>query len=1024
MKPEFTYHLSLSHLHVGCEKPHAYFIPFDTRRAADTENRASSSRFVSLCGEWDFTFYKTVRDLPDFTAADYTPAGDRLPVPMSWQMALGRGYDAPKYINFNYPYPVDPPFVPDENPCGLYERDFLLTEEALASQTAKLIFEGVDSCFYVFINGIFAAYSQVSHMTTEIDLTPFAKAGSNRLQVVVIKNCDGSYLEDQDKFRLSGIFREVYLLFRDKTHVTDLYVRGVPTADFTRATVKAEIETNGLLPLSYALVSPDGKTLAEGDVTADGKASLSLSVDKPSLWSDETPVLYALYIKAGNEIIKQNVGIRLFEIKGRVLYINGKKVKAKGVNRHDSHPRLGAATPMDHMLRDLYILKAHNVNMIRTSHYPNDPRFLELCDRLGFYVCDETDIETHGFVTLGIWDRLTNSPDWTEAYLDRAERMFERDKCRTCVLMWSVGNESCTGLNHRKMSEYFHRRDPECIVHCEDASRYYESHYMHGNTPEDKAKMNCDYIDVESRMYPSLEQSLDWYLKNPKIEKPFFLCEYCHAMGNGPGDLEAYWELIYKYDCFFGGCVWEMTDHTVDIGTPGAPKYTYGGDLDEGPHDGEFCVDGLVYPDRKPHTGFLEYKQVIRPCRATFDAAKSTVTLKSTRHFTTLEDLDLYWSVERNGKTVKQGRIASLNVKPGVRRTYALPLGDLSALDGACYLTLSYRTNEAKPWAEAGYEVGHEQFALAAAKAPTAREKKPTAPLALNASDRAFIVTDGAVTYQIDRQSGLLTSVTDGGKELLTSPVTPNIWRAPTDNDRVVKAKWLAAGYNRMQVKCYDVSAARAQDEIVVTAHLSLGAAVKLPLMKLTVAYRFKAGEGVTLDTDATVAKDNPFLPRLGYAFVMREGTEMLRYFGLGPVESYQDKRHAAKMGIYSSTVTDHFEHYVRPQENMAHDGTLWLTLANEAGHGLLLTKAGDTEAISFNASHFTTEMLTAAAHDYELVPMAKTAVYVDYKQSGIGSNSCGPELAKEWRLDQTEYSFSFRLLPACVNDVDGFDYL
>ncbi|MBO5754864.1 MAG: DUF4981 domain-containing protein, partial [Clostridia bacterium] len=787
LKPELTYHLSLGRLHVGCEKPHAYFIPFDTKAAADTENRDASSRFLSLCGEWDFTFCKSLRDLPDFTAEGYVPNGHRLSVPMSWQMALGRGYDAPKYINFNYPFPVDPPFVPDENPCGLYEREFELSEETLATKNAKLVFEGVDSCFYVFVNGRFAAYSQVSHMTTEVDVTPFAKAGTNRLQVVVVKWCDGSYLEDQDKFRLSGIFREVYLLLRDKTCVTDLYVRGVPTEDFSRATVKAEIETCGPLSVSYTLVSPDGKTVAEGELLADGKATLSLSVDKPVLWCDEAPALYALYLQAGEEIIKQNVGIRLFEIRGRVITVNGKKVKAKGVNRHDSHPRLGAATPMDHMLRDLYLLKAHNVNMIRTSHYPNDPRFLELCDKLGFYVCDEADIETHGFCPLGKWEQLTNDPSWAEAYLDRAERMFERDKSRTCVLMWSVGNESATGVNHVKMSEYFHRRDPGCIVHCEDASRTY-------NTNEKREGVNCDYYDVESRMYPTLEVVTGDYLNNKKSTKPLFLCEYCHAMGAGPGDLEAYWELIYKHDSFFGGCVWEMTDHTVDIGAVGAPRYTYGGDLDEGPNDGEFCVDGLVYPDRKPHTGFLEYKQVIRPCRATFDEAKGTVTLKSTRHFTTLEDLDLYWRVERNGKTVKQGRIPSLKVKPGVKRTYALPLGDLSALDGDCFLTLSYRTNLAHPWAEEGYEVGHEQFALSTKASQKTREKKPAVRFALTENERVYTVTDGACVYAVDKQSGLLVSATHGGKELVTAPLTPNVWRAPTDNDRFIKREWIAAG--------------------------------------------------------------------------------------------------------------------------------------------------------------------------------------------------------------------------------------
>ena len=690
---ELNCHATHKILHVGCVEPHAYFIPYQSDAAADTCNRGLSDRFVSLCGEWAFHYYDSVTKLPDFTAPAWSSEGaDRLNVPMSWQLALGRGYDVPQYTNINYPFPIDPPHVPVDNPCGLYERTVEIDAETLAAKEIRLVFEGVDSCFYLYVNKKFVAYSQVSHMTSEIILNEHLHAGVNEVQVLVLKWCDGSYLEDQDKIRSSGIFREVYLLLRDRCHIEDLYIRKTLSDDFSRATLDAELTVTGDMEVTYRLVSPDGVEIASGTA----KDKLSIPVEKPMLWSDETPSLYHLYITAGTEHIREQIGFCRYEIKGKVLFVNGKKVKGKGVNRHDSHPYLGGATPMDHMLRDLYIMKSHNVNMVRTSHYPNDPRFLELCDRLGIYVCDEADIETHGMQYADNWDLLTDDADWGDAYLDRAKRMMERDKNRTSVLMWSVGNESGVGCNHRLMADYFHTRMPGCIVHSEDATR----RLLEKNR---SAQFVADYIDVDSRMYPSVEDIERLYIKNPKAQKPFFLCEYSHAMGNGPGDLEKYWQQIYANDCFFGGCVWELLDHSVDIGEVGKPKFIYGGDMGTFPHDGNFCVDGLLYPDRRPHTGMLELKQVLRPCRAVaFDAKKGSVTLKNLRYFKSLSDLDLYWTVERNGKVIKQGRVCGLNVAPQHRRTYVLPIGEMS--DGFCYLNLSYRMSEARDWAEAGYE--------------------------------------------------------------------------------------------------------------------------------------------------------------------------------------------------------------------------------------------------------------------------------------------------------------------------------
>ena len=1030
---ERNYHKSLEHLHVGCEAPSAYLIPYQNDAVAKVGNRAASDRFLSLCGEWSFRYYASVHDIVDFLAPDYTPDGaDKLTVPMSWQYALGRGYDTPHYTNVRYPFPVEPPFVPEDNPCGLYERTFEIDADTLAKRNVHMIFEGVDSCFYLYINKKFVAYSQVSHMTTDVIVDDYLTAGVNTVQVVVLKWCDGSYLEDQDKIRSSGIIREVYLLMRDPVHITDLYVKGEPNADFSKATVWAEISTNGNADVTYRLLSPTGKVVDSGKVSSNGKAELSVPVDAPMLWSDETPCLYELYLTCGDEHIRQYVGIRRFEIIGRVIYVNGKKVKGKGINRHDSHPNLGSATPYDHMLRDLYILKAHNINMVRTSHYPNDPRLPELCDKLGFYLCDETDLETHGmqiyykgatkaFDTNKGWDLLTDGEDWIEAYLDRVQRMFERDKNHASILMWSLGNESGVGRNQERMSEYLHNRMPGCIVHCEDVSRRNWQLYHKGNS----AWINTEWIDVESRMYPAVNDCIKDYLKNPASNKPFFLCEYSHAMGNGPGDLEEYWQLIYKYDCFFGGCVWEMLDHSVDIGTPGNPKYIYGGDFGNDPHDSNFCVDGLLYPDRRPHTGMLEYKQVLRPCRMTaFDAKTGKLTLKNMRYFTTLKDVDLYWTVERNGEVVREGRIAELNIAPQRSRTYTLPVGVLDGLDGVCTFNVSYKTNKTALWSAVGYEIGIEQVELETAEMTATPAVFAVANALSVCEDHKYIsVKDGAITYTVDRIHGVISSINNNGKELLTSPIEPTIWRAPTDNDRKIKNDWSYLRYDYMKPGCRGCELALATaDTVEIRASLFLSSHSLAPLVYCDVIYRIVRGEGVSLDMNVNVKEDSFMLPRFGMTFRMPADCEYLHYFGKGPMESYADKQKAARLSRFSSTVTDHFEHYVRPQENMAHAETRWMEVADVAGQGILVTNTESNRDFSFNCSHFTAEQLTKTAHDYELVPLADTVVNIDYRHTGIGSNSCGPALEPQWRFEEKNFKFSFRLLPTQINNVDPFE--
>jgi beta-galactosidase len=442
-------------------------------------------------------------------------------------------------------------------------------------------------------------------------------------------------------------------------------------------------------------------------------------------------------------------------------------------------------------------------------------------------------------------------------------------------------------------------------------------------------------------------------------------------------------------------------------------------------HDSNFCVDGLVYPDRRVHTGMLEYKQVLRPVRLTdFNAAKGTVTLRNMRYFTSLADLDMVWTVERNGKIIREGRVTGLNILPQYKKSYTLDLGDLSQLDGFCYLNLSFRTNVSHPWADTGYEVAMEQVKLDCAEMPKLAQKTVVQTFDVVEDEKTICITDGACVYTVDRNHGLIASIVGDGKEFLTTPVKPCIWRAPTDNDRKVKSDWLKVGFDRMHTKCYECNVTeQSENEITVSAKLSLGALARRPVVRMNVTYTFARGEGVTVKTDAErCAEYAQFLPRFGFTFQMPADCEQLRYFGRGPVESYRDKRHASHMGLFGTTVTEHFEHYVRPQENMAHTDTHWMEVANLAGQGLLATGADESATFSFNCSHFTPEQLFKTAHDYELVPMEETMVHIDYMQSGIGSNSCGPKLSPELQMNDKTFGYAFRLLPVRVNDVCPFE--
>ena len=1005
------YHKSLSTFHVNTEPTTSYFIPYSSKASADEGAREASEFIKMLSGGWDFKYYTSIDLVPD-PRAEKIEFDEKIPVPTNWQYLTERGYDVPQYTNITYPFPFDPPNVPKENPAGVYRRTFNLTEPELSIKDIFLNFDGVDSCFYLFVNGVFAGYSEVSHSTSRFNVTSLVKSGENEIVAVVVKWCTGSYLEDQDMFRASGIFRDVYLILRDKVRLIDYEVETNISKNFKLADISIKIKTTSALKVSYTLTNGEDELITFGDAIVDVADKISVAqLKNPTLWCDENPYLYYLTLECGSEFIKIPIGLRKIEIINKVVYINGKKVKIKGVNRHDSNPFTGHAVTVDDMVRDLMIMKAHNVNAIRTSHYPGDPRFYDLTDKYGFYVCDETDLECHGVEgdIYGDNTPLTTYPEWQPAYLDRAEKMLERDKNHPSIIMWSVGNESGAGINHKAMYDYFKSRDSERIIHLEDESRqayYADVARSEGNFNKIAPEVWREYTEIESRMYPALDVLENHYLKSKKITRPVFLCEYSHAMGNGPGDVGRYVELMYQYDSFFGGCVWEFCDHSVASGKYryATPNFLYGGDSGETPHDGNFCVDGLVSPDRKIHTGMLELKEAYRPMNFSWKGGKLTV--KNRRLFENLSDITLYYTVITNGKIVRSASLGALDIKPEGERSYAIPVKET----GVTLLNISARYNRAYEFADIGYEVCSAQFVISE-KFPSANKKSENA-VQIDENNNNFVATfdNGAVT--ISKKSGLIESLISYGEEMITSPVTPTIWRAPTDNDRIVKKSWYEAGYDKAKTKLKRIYAETHKVAVSITANLSLLTEDGKNLADLIIVYRI-SGDGVKISTRASFEQGLPSLPRFGFRFNTPEVVERVRYFGYGPTEAYEDKRLAAKLGFYKTTLTDNFVDYIRPQENGAHCFCRFADISAHHGTGLYFSG----ESFSLSASHFSPEKLTDTAHNWELTKDKEGTVIIDYRNAGIGSNSCGPVLPSEYTISERDVIFSFNIRPTLTDN-------
>ena len=919
-----------------------------------------------LNGIWDFKYYE--RDYEEeFAAKEW----DKIDVPSCWQ---ARGYGNPNYANVAYPYPYDPPYVPDDNPMGVYRREFKVSD---ISRCTYIVFEGVSSCLELYINDKYVGYSQGSHLQAEFDITGYVTEGSNTVTAKVRKWCSGSYIEDQDFFRFNGIFRDVYILSRPVGHIKDIKIttdQNVIFVDFEGAAQVSLLDGSELLDKKYA----------------DGKASFA--VDDPILWNAEKPYLYELLFEYEDEVVSQKVGFVTYEIGEHCEFlVNGTEVKLKGVNHHDSHPANGWTMTDEELRKDLLLIKQLNINTVRTSHYPPTPKFLDMCDELGFYVMLETDLEAHGTAMreaggLG-YDCMDNSewtcsdPAWKDAYLDRMIRAYNRDKNHCSIFSWSTGNESGHGDNHEEMISYISANDKKRLVHCEDASRMSENHEFYG-----KDTTHIRYrADLFSTMYPSLSH-IEGKIADPDFDMPYFLCEYSHAMGNGPGDVKDYWDLIYKHKNLIGGCIWEWADHTFLV--DGVPKY--GGDFEgELTQDSNFCSDGMVFYDRSLKAGSLEVKAVYQYMDCTLDGDE--IEILNRYDFTNLSEYEFRYEIKTDGVVIdKKSLIIDVEPKQTTRIKVSLPSRCRLGAYVNCYL-----------YDRTGFCVAQKQLEI---PVDIVKESKVCDAAKVQDDGRLITFTGDGFQYVFSRALGTFISLVKDGTEQLKEPIRITAVRAPIDNERHIKLKWYwynvweAENLDRQIDKVYSCSLEKA----TVVVEASLAGVSRAPYFRYTVRYSVYANGEIQVCLDGKIKERCIWLPRLGFEIKIPAERSEFEYYGMGPYENYCDMHHGSMVDWYTSNADREFVNYIMPQEHGNHIKSKVLRFKD----GLSFY----SDRMEFNVSCYNAETLMNAKHQDELVKSDCINVRIDYKNSGIGSASCGPELNEKYRLSEKDIHFEFKL--------------
>lgn len=981
------------------EKQRAYYIPYNSIESALSKDRNNSDAYILLNSTWNFKYLECPQDIPD--DIDAIKFEETIPVPSCWECY---GYGQIQYTNINYPFQYDPPYTETLNPVGVYSRNFEVNTEN--NNKTYIVFEGVSSYLELYINGKYVGMSRGSHLQAEFDITNFISNGSNNITVAVYTHNAESYLEDQDYFRYHGIFRDVYILNRPENHIKDIYIKPDISGN-----VETQVTFSGDdMPYEFYILLPDG--------------TKTTKVNNPKLWSAEHPNLYDAIIECNGEFILKSIGFRTISTsENGELLINGVSVKLKGVNRHDSHPVNGWCTTTEDMIGDIVLMKQNNINCIRTSHYPNHPHFLELCDQYGMYVMDECDYETHGvehafgLCSLASIDEIASNPAWTASMLDRMERMVERDKNAPSIISWSLGNEGQFGKNHVLMSEQTKKRDNTRLIH------YERTAFPNKAYGADQIKIDpC--VDIISRMYTSLP-NLEIQGNMTNDPRPYFLAEYGHAMGLGPGELKDYWSLIYKYPRLIGGCIWEWCDHAVLKQLPdGKEGYIYGGDSGEFPHDGNFCCDGLVFPDRTPSTGLMEYKKVIQPIRIScIDALSGTFEIENLFDFSDLAQFQFEYKVRVDNKFVEESEF-ELSLAPHDKKTFTINYKMPSGCKHGAFIEIYMNSKTETLWCENGHNLAWEQFTLPVECKKT--DKIRTYPENVVCEKRFITVSAKKYVFILDTAKGMISSIKENGRELLKRTSDIVMWRAVIDNERYDKAAWINEHFHKSFFKVRSYTTTETEDSFIVSFNGVLGANSRLGVYEINMDYIF-SNEGVTVkinaiknkqlkgmnrssseesDLDLNLKTEMKEIPRFAIRFPFVKEFEDLEYFGKGDKECYIDYQEHAKMGLWNSTVTAEYEPYIRPQECGNHINVNYLKISDKSN---FVEFTGENK-FEFSALHYTVEELDNAAHTFELTESDSTEVLICYKNRGIGSHSCGPELLDKYRITDTNIDFKFNI--------------
>lgn len=1004
---------------------HATSIPYKTLQNALEGQRNSSSYYYSLNGSWKFAFSETpdtrIRDFyrHDFECSHWS----EIQVPGHWQL---QGYDYPQYTNVRYPWEgtedIQPPFAPTKyNPVGQYVREFTVPDE-WKGLPVYISFQGVESAFYIWVNGDLVGYSEDTFTPAEFDLTPYLVDGKNRIAVEVYRWCDASWLEDQDFWRLSGIFRDIYLYATPMAHIEDFFIETDLDENYQDAEliIQAKIinyfnEDLGKLVFKAELFDHEGYQILEEPLITEvnGQSGIQISgkVVNPQKWSAEKPNLYTLVLSLQNEsanpieYVNCKVGFRKFELIDGLMKINGERIVFKGVNRHEFSADKGRAIGYEDMLHDILLMKQHNINAVRTSHYPNQPHFYELCDEYGLYVIDENNLETHGSWRYGQVE-LENTvpgsrPEWTENVLDRCNSMFQRDKNHPSIMIWSLGNESFGGDNFIKMHDFLKEKDPSRLVHYEGIFHYRKSEAA---------------SDIESTMYIPPSEVERYALEAENQEqpvKPYILCEYSHAMGNSNGNLYKYTDLFDKYPILQGGFIWDWRDQAIRTQTPDGIEFlAYGGDFGESPNDGNFSGNGLIFADGTVTPKIYEVKKCYQNIEfSVVNLATGLLRVKNKFLFTDLAEYELHYDIRENGTAVK-GDTVIVQAQPGEEKVLQLPyqISEFSHYSGELVLTVSVQLKHSTKWAEKGHEIAFEQFILRAAEEIGDVNWEYTTPISTTESEQTLTIYNDSFSVSFNKNSGLLHSLVQDGKELLRTSLIPNFWRAMTDNDHgsklVERSKIWKTAIDQLELTDFIVK----QDNSGYTVD-TLYNLPNVNHSSLKIKYIINSDGKITVEFELTPAKNLPEIPEVGMMFTMPFEFVELEWYGNGPHENYIDRNNGAKLGLYNGDVRDQYTPYLKPQECGNKTEVRWASVTNSAGLGL---KMEGMPSFELNALSFTPSELEEAAHGYQLPKSNQTVVRVNYKQMGVGGDdSWSQKTHPEFTLfaDQV-YMYKFQLVP------------